>query len=723
MMTERPLLADALATWDRAAWAAGAGAKEREVRDAILAAFPLEAWPTLELDRYALGTGVPQTFSWWVEFGSGVLGGVGGGNAMKHRIFRKADGSWYFPGGFANEQEAWTELRKELTDAFRLAIAGDFDAIGMLPQLQNGSITLAKAISLYAPDSMLPIFAKSHRDHFMAILGGDDDGGAWAWDGARRLLLTARQNHLELADWSAHEIASFLYSWAHPVQTTSIVKIAPGYNADLWPDCRDHGYIRVGWGDIGDLRRFTREEFGAEFAQRYGPTYKGSQAKITEKTNEVWMLTELGPGDIVIANRGTSRIVGIGKVKEPGYEYRPDLGEFGHTLAVDWDDTTERPIDPIRRWAFKTIARVSQAEYQRILAGPQAGDGQAGGVTAPVPVPAPDPLLKDIQSALTRKGQAILFGPPGTGKTYNARRFSVWWLMHRDGDAQADRVLIDHDSFQRAEAAISPSTTGVARLTRVTFHPSYSYEDFVEGYKPQGTGTGTLDLRLTDGVFKRLCRAAATDPDHDYLLLIDEINRGNIPKIFGELITLLERDKRGMTVVLPQSGETFSVPANLWVLGTMNTADRSIRLLDAALRRRFAFIELMPDTEPLGGGRVGELDLVIFLAELNTRVARIEGREKQIGQSFLLEDGEPVADAERFALQFRHEILPLLQEYAYEDYRELAEYIGADIVDVDAQAIRADVVADPDRLVSALVRHLMPHATAPAEESLQSEPG
>jgi GTPase subunit of restriction endonuclease len=262
------------------------------------------------------------------------------------------------------------------------------------------------------------------------------------------------------------------------------------------------------------------------------------------------------------------------------------------------------------------------------------------------------------------------------------RSYLLSWLRERDPDVP-DLGDGDEDG-------------GVGHLTRVTFHPSYTYEDFVEGFKPQPTGAGGLELALEDGVFKRVCAAARLKPDEPFLLLVDEINRGNIPKIFGELITLLERDKRGLSVALPQSRQTFDVPNNVYVLGTMNTADRSIRLLDAALRRRFAFIELMPDVGPLGGAVVGGLDLGLFLSTLNDRIAKTEGREKQIGHSFLLDGaGQPLADVEQFAAQFRHEIVPLLQEYAFEDYAELEHYLGKAVVDVDAQRIRPGLLESP----------------------------
>jgi 5-methylcytosine-specific restriction protein B len=195
-------------------------------------------------------------------------------------------------------------------------------------------------------------------------------------------------------------------------------------------------------------------------------------------------LTELEPGDVVVANRGTSAVVGIGVVREPGYQWRPERPEYKHTINVDWNDTAERSIEPVRRWATVTVAPVSQAQYRRILdtASRKGMPGQPPGNGLP-PVK-PESVLLDVQAAIQRKGQVILHGPPGTGKTYTARRFAAWWLLNRGGADDAGAVLGDPDRLAAAEAVLTkPGQAGVGQLTRVTFHPSYAYEDFVEGYK------------------------------------------------------------------------------------------------------------------------------------------------------------------------------------------------------------------------------------------------
>jgi 5-methylcytosine-specific restriction protein B len=347
------------------------------------------------------------------------------------------------------------------------------------------------------------------------------------------------------------------------------------------------------------------------------------------------------PGDLVI-----------------GYQANPDkrvvaLARIAQSLH-DTDDGQKITLEPIRRVA-------NGLTYEELLA---------------------DPVLAVSEPARFRN-QGTLFRLTSTEADLVLARL-----------AERDPALPDLEAGDPAE--------GMGPLTRVTFHPTYGYEDFVEGFRPVPTTTGQLSLELTPGVFKRVCQAARTNAERrPYLLLIDEINRGNIPKIFGELITLIERDKRDQSAVLPQSGDPFAVPPNVYLVGTMNTADRSIRLLDAALRRRFSFIELMPDSTTLGNARIGDLELAHFLDELNLRVTKRHGREKQVGHSFLLEGGKPITTATQFSARFRREILPLLQEYTYDDFRELGEYLGPELIDAELQRV---AIADltPDALVSAL---------------------
>lgn len=260
----------------------------------------------------------------------------------------------------------------------------------------------------------------------------------------------------------------------------------------------------------------------------------------------------------------------------------------------------------------------------------------------------------------------ILFGPPGTGKTYALQPY-----LH-DGNGRSERASL------------------------ITFHPAYSYEEFVEGIRPEVVG-GQVSYRIRKGIFYRTCVSAAQQagygtladclndtPDDrarklrrapPFYLLIDEINRANVASVFGDLITLLETDKRlgaehELWLTLPYSQERFGVPANLYVVGTMNTTDRSIALLDIALRRRFSFREMLPDPSVLS--IVDGVDLPRLLRTINERIEYLLDRDHQIGHAYLT----TVQTHADLCCVFRDRIIPLLQEYFFNDWAKIGLVLG-----------------------------------------------
>lgn len=282
----------------------------------------------------------------------------------------------------------------------------------------------------------------------------------------------------------------------------------------------------------------------------------------------------------------------------------------------------------------------------------------------------------------------ILYGPPGTGKTYNTVKYAVAIC---EGKSLSEYDQMDYVDILRKYEKFKAE----GRIAFTTFHQSYGYEEFIEGIKPvlisgdAENESKDIQYDVIPGLFKSFCENASMkwvedEDDEPCVFIIDEINRGNISKIFGELITLIEETKRAdaeeaMETMLPYSGNTFSVPNNVYILGTMNTADRSIALMDTALRRRFDFEEMMPDSKVLSGVTIednGEtLDVASLLDVINKRIEFLYDREHTIGHAFFTKlIDNPSFDV--LADIFRSKVIPLLQEYFYEDYAKIQLVLG-----------------------------------------------
>ena len=257
---------------------------------------------------------------------------------------------------------------------------------------------------------------------------------------------------------------------------------------------------------------------------------------------------------------------------------------------------------------------------------------------------------------------------------------SNWSIEKEDLESSYSEII---DIQERVNNYTPEKGVTIKNYEFVTFHQSFTYEDFIEGIKPdlEDTTGSEIKYRIKDGVFKTICKKAQKDPENRYALFIDEINRGNVSAIFGELITLIEESKRlgneeALEVTLPYSKEKFGVPNNLHIIGTMNTADRSVEALDTALRRRFTFEEMMPDYKVIESENSFGIDLSELLRTINRRIEVLLDRDHLIGHSYFLN----VDSLEMLQSRFMNNIIPLLQEYFYGDYGKIGLVLGEGFV-------------------------------------------
>lgn len=281
---------------------------------------------------------------------------------------------------------------------------------------------------------------------------------------------------------------------------------------------------------------------------------------------------------------------------------------------------------------------------------------------------------------------------------------SEWFLVDSQLE-QVEDLLALYAELKRGPK----SAEAIQRFAVVTFHQSYGYEEFIEGMRARSDESGNISYPIEPGIFMRLCQRANADPAHRYAIFIDEINRGNISKIFGELISLIEVDKRAgmpnaMSLQLSYSGDYFSVPANVDIIGAMNTADHSLALLDTALRRRFDFVEMMPDLSLLSGAKVKGIELESLLEKLNSRIEALYDREHTLGHAFFmpvknaLDTGDEETAFKQLKIAFQKKIIPLLQEYFFDDWNKIRLVLADNQKQDDNQQFVIEKTDDLDTL-------------------------
>ena len=455
-----------------------------------------------------------------------------------------------------------------------------------------------------------------------------------------------------------------------------------------------------------------------------------SDAEISADYGQLQSIYTIKPKDKIVAIGNNSTLLGVGNATGK-YQFRTDISNNCHTVPVDWYDVNLRqiPQQPTRR----TIKNLSIKDYVDLMS-PQIATQTF--------------QYQEFINILEKKKQLIFYGPPGTGKTFTATQLSKEMIKNNSSTptltfrAAAIKILseenktmhyeeitkialernfvqtkgetpeftllkeMSHDiqkngassifkKISKGKYSLNPDIELDEELKEtkeqkhkfirnVTFHQSYSYEEFIEGIKPHSID-GKVVYNIEPGMFRIICEEATADPENKYVLLIDEINRGNISKIFGESISLIEKDKRGtLNLQLAYSKDAFTVPENVYIIGTMNTADRSLIQIDAALRRRFAFYELMPKPELLTEVIEG-ISLQKLLEEINKRITEAGLREKQVGHSYLMD----IQNLEDLQFAFANEIVPLLQDYFFDDYKKLEEDIlSSDFIDSENMIVK-----------------------------------
>lgn len=743
--------------------------------------FPIDKISEMTLDDYVLGND-KESFCYWLEFKKieekVIVFGIGGGNASKFGIYKSKEG-FYQIGYGKNKKALQGKDLDDYFDSIKFVIANalkcvEEDRVENIKQMKIpfGNMVLLKILSIYYPSKFITIGASNALIDFAKDIELQNiDLNANNLIEINYQCKKAIDKIPEFQDWPYEKTGTFIWENYRPIKEkkNSDLKIkywiyAPGENAIKWDEFYNNGIMALGWEKIGDLNQYTsRNEIKTSLVNNYG----GEGSKMNDVSANDDFINNINIGDVIIVKKGRSELLGYGLVTS-AYFFDINRNDYHSCRKVDWKLKGNWKLN--FSLVLKTLTDITK--YSSTLPEYSTFYNQLLGIMTHT--------KPDINSVVNYPLNTILYGPPGTGKTYNTILRAAEIVVNKKIDSYQEALKIFNENLHN-------------RIEFITFHQNYSYEDFIQGLRPETDNKSTLTFDKKDGVFKKIAEKALEniklsekDPlelssealfdnalekfkevieeneanypinetayimeveqdafrytgekwtNHsnglrmkfsdlkefykngvksrkdvkylsnisglagqhatyyflvyeniikhlpkkinaplkverkNYVIVIDEINRANISRVFGELITLIEPDKRSHGAIpleakLP-SGDYFIVPSNLYIIGTMNTADKSIALLDIALRRRFEFESMYPLYE-IKGSEIYDKDLLL---KINEQIIKSKGHDFQIGHAYFMGENKDLIQ------RMNKKVIPLLLEYFMNNEKEVKEIL------------------------------------------------